>query len=651
MEYNSEQLAQVEPDRVPTIGNEVEIDLVVPWPQPAAPINEEVEELVEASWNAVSDAVNDAVNDAERVLRRVDNYEVGQEWEGQRMNSEGDIAPPLNWNIREENNIVNNVPENIEQNVEVRDINEDQIPVVIVNDDSTDFNEHVDDPDQEEIEMAKKKLKLDIKSEEKQVDDEEEDPDLGRLCPICMDYWNNSGEHRLCSLRCGHLFGHSCVLRWLQNCTSSNRRCPQCNKKAAVKDIRVIYATNIQVVDTVELEMLKKQILEVTAEKNRIEMELSKSQLRQRMLEDQITNLSKTIHDLERQKTDMTVKINESIRSVVRKFHLDHTLDICKEGGCRVLDYNKWSGHLAVSQKSANNLFPGYGVKKISTDIFQPMQFVLLHNQAIRDIAFHPVQQSLLLTVSFDKTAKLMDIQNNVVVHGYPVDGQIWSCCWSGDNSNIFHAGTQNGSIVQFDIRQTSGAVDTIESPGDRSPVVSLASVPSNSSAGIIRGGFLATHLNTCYAYEQSNSTYTAKQMFLEGPFISIRYDEKNHHALVSSRPNNRQPQARHVVLSVEKGNGDAVLCNIVHTFAAGNSQKLLSRPCYVHVDDDTLIAAHQESTKTIPIWSIAAGKQIFSLTASDPVLNMVSFSNNSNVFLATLSAKKLRIYNYQHIS
>lgn len=36
----------------------------------------------------------------------------------------------------------------------------------------------------------------------------------GSTCPICLDLWEKSGQHRLSALRCGHLFGESCIRRW-----------------------------------------------------------------------------------------------------------------------------------------------------------------------------------------------------------------------------------------------------------------------------------------------------------------------------------------------------------------------------------------------------------------------------------------------------
>lgn len=44
------------------------------------------------------------------------------------------------------------------------------------------------------------------------VDDNDDDED-GVTCSICMDTWNMDGAHRLVALKCGHLFGESCVRR------------------------------------------------------------------------------------------------------------------------------------------------------------------------------------------------------------------------------------------------------------------------------------------------------------------------------------------------------------------------------------------------------------------------------------------------------
>ncbi len=53
------------------------------------------------------------------------------------------------------------------------------------------------------------------------------DSDADITCSICLGEWTSGGEHRLVSLKCGHLFGESCIAKWLQakaSVLSANRR-------------------------------------------------------------------------------------------------------------------------------------------------------------------------------------------------------------------------------------------------------------------------------------------------------------------------------------------------------------------------------------------------------------------------------------------
>ncbi|XP_062570636.1 E3 ubiquitin-protein ligase RFWD3-like, partial [Saccostrea cucullata] len=71
----------------------------------------------------------------------------------------------------------------------------------------------------------------------------EDDTEDGNCCPICFEEWSTSGSHRLASLKCGHLFGQSCIEKWLKG---QGGKCPQCNCKAKRQDIRVLYAKSLK---------------------------------------------------------------------------------------------------------------------------------------------------------------------------------------------------------------------------------------------------------------------------------------------------------------------------------------------------------------------------------------------------------------------
>ncbi|XP_020212865.1 E3 ubiquitin-protein ligase RFWD3 isoform X2 [Cajanus cajan] len=70
----------------------------------------------------------------------------------------------------------------------------------------------------------------------------------GLVCPICMDVWTNKGEHHICCLPCGHIYGMSCIKRWLQR-RAGSANCPQCNRKCSMKDVRKLYASRVVAVD------------------------------------------------------------------------------------------------------------------------------------------------------------------------------------------------------------------------------------------------------------------------------------------------------------------------------------------------------------------------------------------------------------------
>ena len=50
---------------------------------------------------------------------------------------------------------------------------------------------------------------------------------------------------RLVCLKCGHVFGQSCIEKWIR--TEKNAKCPQCKARARIGDIRRIFARTIRV--------------------------------------------------------------------------------------------------------------------------------------------------------------------------------------------------------------------------------------------------------------------------------------------------------------------------------------------------------------------------------------------------------------------
>ena len=154
----------------------------------------------------------------------------------------------------------------------------------------------------------------------------------------------------------------------------------------------------------------------------------------------------------------------------------------------------------------------------------------------------------------------------------------------------------------------------------------------------------MACHLNTCYAYPLKDGIHQANQMNIDGPFMSVRYDEKNNNCLVSCRSSPRQPHVRHYVCNVEKNEEDGFQCNIIHTFHAGTSQKILSRPCHLYTNEDTFVVANNAMSNSVLLWSVSNGKEMFKIPVHDPVVDTCSFELD-NTYLAVLTLKDLHLY------
>ncbi|XP_025797115.1 E3 ubiquitin-protein ligase RFWD3-like isoform X2 [Panicum hallii] len=61
-------------------------------------------------------------------------------------------------------------------------------------------------------------------------------------CCVCMEPWTCSGAHRICCIPCGHVYGRSCLERWLQRCGNRSAKCPQCGERFKLKHITNLYA-------------------------------------------------------------------------------------------------------------------------------------------------------------------------------------------------------------------------------------------------------------------------------------------------------------------------------------------------------------------------------------------------------------------------
>lgn len=505
----------------------------------------------------------------------------------------------------------------------------------------------------------------------------------GLICPICFEPWTNTGDHRLISLRCGHLFGKLCIENWMKSSSKGAKgataRCPQCKASAKKKDIRPVFARNLRALDTSERDRAIKDLAEEQQKRQKLELQKNQSVLRLQMALEESERLKKELCEHKniideyrrlRARSGHNELANglsqpgSSKSRLVSEFRLEKTVSLSKEGGCRVMAVSNILPLMVVSRPNKTGVFPGFGVTKISTLDLRPADFIYLHSKDIKDIAFHS-HDSLILSASLDKTVKLTNVCSNSVVQTYPMDMEVWSCAWNtdGDHPNTFYAGLRNGTVAQLDTRMPPKTVQILNLPvvgSSSSPVVRLQYVPRKYMKDKGFGGVLALQLTNCCFYENKNGgTFQAHPLSLKGNFTSLSLESSTGSALISSRPSPKQLTIKHMLGDLRVS--DNMLPNAeenyyfykfepVNTVDGGPVQAQITRS-QIFLDPNSLhaplICAGDEASQAALIWDASSGVCKEKLPADFPILDVTNFSSGTNIFLSTLTKESIRFFKH----
>ncbi|XP_023646210.1 E3 ubiquitin-protein ligase rfwd3.S [Paramormyrops kingsleyae] len=495
----------------------------------------------------------------------------------------------------------------------------------------------------------------------------------GEICSICFEPWTTAGDHRLATLRCGHLFGLSCIKRWLKG---QGAKCPQCNKKAKRSDIVLLYAHKLRVLDNTEQESMKRSLEQEQSLRRKAELESAQCRLQLQVLTDECGKLRKQLQELKclMAQTGCSSSQGPGPSQVGPSHHQDpagsstagghyvftKAVLLCQTGGCRVLSYCEPLSCLLASQPSPQaTLVPGCGVKKVSVVNLKACQYVPIHAKQIRGLAFNRQADSLLLSAALDNTVKLTSLLTNTVVQTYNTGRPVWSCCWCLDDSNYVYAGLSNGSVLVYDTRDTSTHVQELVPLGSRCPVASLSYVPRAASSSFPCGGLVAGSLEGGCFWEQVNSsTYRPHVLPLEtGGCTDIQVEPETRHCLVTYRPGRSNPTLRCVLMELSRTpqqddtQDPSCFCCPVQTFTAGSSCKLLTKNAVFRSpsrEGSMLVCAGDEASSSTMVWDASSRALIQKLPADLPVLDICPFEVNQGSFLASLTEKMLKIYKWE---
>ncbi|KAG7521716.1 E3 ubiquitin-protein ligase RFWD3 [Solea senegalensis] len=500
------------------------------------------------------------------------------------------------------------------------------------------------------------------------------DESEGDSCTICFEAWTTAGEHRLSALRCGHLFGFTCIQRWLK-AQGSAAKCPQCNKKAKRTDIVLLYAPKLRALDNSEQESLKKSLEQEQSLRRKAELESAQYKLKLQVITNKYGQVEQELQELRSlmaQAGRTSIPSSSSSLGSVTVLGLTHRGDgsrvaqysfskailVSQAGGCRVLSYCEPLSCLLASQPSPQpTLVPGCGVKKVSVVNMKASQYVPIHSKQIRGLSFNRQNDSLLLSAALDNTIKLTSLVTNTVVQTYNAGKPVWSCCWCLDNSNYVYAGLINGSVLVYDTRDTSTHVQELEPLRSRCPVASLCYIPRAASSSFPCGGLIAGSLEGgCFWEQVTGTTYRPHVLPLEAAGCTdIQVETESRHCLVTYRPGRSNPSLRCVLMALNRtpqqdsSELPSCSCSPMQTFSAGSSCKLLTKNAVFKSPDGggMLVCAGDEASNSTMVWDAGSGSLLQKLPADLPVLDISPFSVNGEHFLASLTEKMLKLYKW----
>ncbi|KAF9290072.1 RING finger and WD repeat domain-containing protein 3 [Linnemannia elongata] len=300
-------------------------------------------------------------------------------------------------------------------------------------------------------------------------------------CSICFDSWTNSGKHRLVSIKCGHLFGESCITKWINQNAGGNgpAKCPECNLATNRRDIRRIWSKSVVVMDTVEKDEANARAREEREARLRCEKELANSRLAYEMLSNELTDMRKK-HDRQRalkaryRAEVKQLKMVYPEREIVKHFSYvtARTIPITARApvATQYLAYRQDEEMVVYSRQMGEQ----HGIAKVSMRDFASTyhDFIPVHSKPIKDVRCYTgqpgINKAFILTASLDKTLKITNALSKQVLLTYDLEGAVWSCCWSTTDSNLVYCAVKSRqtSILTLDLRNTKEPIYSFSNPG-----------------------------------------------------------------------------------------------------------------------------------------------------------------------------------------
>lgn len=505
--------------------------------------------------------------------------------------------------------------------------------------------------------------------------------DADITCPICMESWTVGTEHCPCCLKCGHLYGRSCIEQWIKE-KGKGAKCPSCNEPIKKSDIRNIWCRAIKALDGTETMELQRLLADKSKQLKEAQATNFHSKLRLDLLHEDIINLKKVIEERDnkiykmqsiisrlaepgRAETDeagrispVGIDVDVQPCELKGKFHLATRIE---SSDCKAFSHCPISSILLVAQPAPtrSHIFGEFGLKKFSTLDTNVREFIPLHSKTITSVMIKPIGD-LVLTASQDRQIKLTSITNNTCIHSYRCQYEPAYLSWSLNRDQQFYAGFANCYIALYDMRNTSEHIYLTRQKVASTRLMSIASVFSDQCDGLlvndIKGSqFLKVSAESDYESESIDPELDhlpSHQLPFDGLMGSVDYHKPSGLSLVTTRRSPRELNITHNLVRLNFDDGE-FSCEPVKTFTGGRTDLLSQSKILKHptLRDDVLVGAADESKRGIILWDASDSKEYQTIRTDAFVRDMIMHTpeDTNQHILYTLSEKGINIYRWDY--
>ena len=275
-------------------------------------------------------------------------------------------------------------------------------------------------------------------------------------CPICFEQISIKGEHQIASLPCGHVFGCSCIKKWLE----TSNACPVCQKHTSARMIRMILWDGSIPIDKSRTDSIRNDNEKAKKKHQFLIQKLARLERDYAISQSDISVKRRMVFG---KTTVQTIKVSKQVAfpSLILNKKINNGFRVCLS-----------PKHLYVtSQKDKDN----FGIEFCERDSLSYFNYIPLHKAQIHEMALCPFDSQTIATVSHDKRLIITVIRSQLPILQSSLPVPLWSCAWI--NHNVIATGGTNGRLFIVDGRgQIAQDIELCKGP----PIFSIAPFSDN---------------------------------------------------------------------------------------------------------------------------------------------------------------------------